>query len=801
MTRAIRALAARPGFTIVTVATLALGFGVNAAVFSLTRTVLLRPLPYRDADRLVQVNEANAARSIGTAPVAPANYVTWRERVDAFEETTFFRRVQFNVSTISRAIQVEGFTVAPSFFPMLGVQPAIGRGFAVEEATPGRDTVVLVTDSFWRRFFDGDVAAVGRVITVDGVRCTVIGVLPSSFKIFRVLNRELDLFRPLVLEATDRVQSINLWAKLKPGVVADTAAAELSTIYGTLPITEQGWTAAVSLLSDRFAAGPRPVLVALEWAVAFVLLIACANVANLLLAMSAGRRKELAVRLALGANRWQIVRDLGRETVVLAAAGGVLAILLARWVVDTLNAVVSFQDISRLEPFRVDGWVVAFTAALALTVVIVFGILPVRVASAVDVVDALKDSTHGVTAGVSNRRLRQALIIGEVALSIVLTVAAVALTLSAVTLHDLARGVSIDRVMTAQLALNDPQYEEPARLVRTTNAIVDRLSSSPIVETAALVNYPPLSLIRVGVRLTIEGIPPPPSERPWIARYFVTSPGYFRTAGIQLIAGRDFTAADDMGHPDVAIVSETFARRFWNTTDVIGRRARPEFPPSKAFWIPRSRGEMVTIVGVVRDVREDGLLDSVGMPQLYLPYAQNPTIVVTLMTRTRGAAAAAAPAIREAVRAVDPQLPVSYEQTYDDVLRETFARPRELAWLIGSFAGLALLLAAVGVYGVMAYLTTARAREIAIRMALGATRASIVRLILRGAMALAAVGVAIGLVAAPLAFRFLRAAVYGVEPWSPALLAAVAALIAIVCAAASAVPAWRAARTANPRYL
>jgi predicted permease len=801
MTRAIRALAARPGFTLVAIATLALGFGVNAAIFSLTRTVLLRPLPYADADRLAMVNEANPPRGIDGAPVVPANYVAWRERVDVFEQTTTFRRVQFNISTSSQAVQVEGFTVAANFFPMLGITPARGRGFADEEATPGRDNVVLLSDGFWRRFFDADPAVVGRTISVDGSTCTVIGVLPSSFRIFRVLNRELDLFRPLVLDPSDRVQSINVWAKLKPAVSIDTARVALATVYGTLPIPERGWTAAVWLLSTRFAAGPRPVLVALEWAVAFVLLIACANVANLLLAISAARRKELAVRQALGASRWHIVRDLGSETVILAAAAAGAGLLLALWLVATLNAVVSFQDISRLEPFRVDAWVVAFTACVAIAVVVIFGLLPARAATDVDVVDALKDSTHGLTAGLSSRRLRNALIVGEVALSIVLSVAALTLTRSAVTLHDLTRGVSVDGVMTAQVALNDPQYAEPDRLVRTANAIIERVGASPAVAMTALVNYPPLSLIRVGVRVTVEGVPAP-GDQPWIARYFVASPGYFRTAGIEMIAGRDFTTADDRTRQGVAIVSETFARRFWNTTDVLGRHVQPDFGPSKAFWIPRSRGGMLTVVGVVHDVREDGLPDAAGLPQLYLPYAQNPTVVVTVMARAaRGPAQTAAAVIRDAVRAVDPQLPVSYVMTFDDVLRETFARPRELAWLIGSFAALALLLSAIGVYGVMAFLTTARAREIAIRVALGATRAGIVGLVLRHAMRLAAIGIVAGLVAVPLTLRFLRAAVYGVDPWDPVVLASVAAMIGLVCAVASALPAWRAARAADPRHL
>ena len=794
MRRAFRALLARPGFTVVAVATLALGIGVNTAVFSLTRTVLLRPLPYRDADRLVQVNETSVART-GIGGVSAVHYVAWRERATAFDDAALFRRVQFNVSLRSRALQAEGFLVSPNFFSMIGVDAALGRGFEAAEATAGRDNVVLLSDAFWRRLFNGDPAAVGRSIAVDGTPCTIVGILPPSFKIFRVLNRELDLFRPIVVDPNERGESLNVWAKLRPGLTAASADAELKTIYASLDTVEPGWSVVVWPLSMRLTAGPKPVLVLLEWAVALVLLIACANVANLLLAMSAGRRKELAVRQALGASRWQIARDLGGEAAILTLAGGAFAVLLALWGVATLNRVVSFQDINRLDAFRVDSWVLAFTIGLAAIVALLFGILPAHASASVDVTDALKDSTHGVTTAASNRRLRGALIVGELAVAIVLTVAAVALTRSAVTLHGLARGVSVDGVMTAQLALNDPRYADPDRMVRTTNAIVERLGQSPAVDVAALVNYVPLALIRVGVQLAVEGVPPPSADRPWIARYFVVSPEYFRAVGIDLVAGRLFTAADDRAHAGVAIVSERFTRRFWDRVDVVGRRITPEFGDSQMFWIPRSRGGAMTIVGVVKDVREDGLPDSADMPQIYLPYAQNPTVVATVVARAaRGPAQTAAAAIREAVRAVDPDLPVSYEMTFDDVVRETFARPREVAWLIGSFAALALALAAVGVYGVMAYLTTARAREISIRMALGATRGDVVRLVVRDAMKLAAAGVAIGLVATPLAFRFLSATVYGVSPFSPAVLTSVAAALALVCGAAAAIPAVRAAR-------
>ena len=801
MIRALRALAARPGYTAVAVATLALGFGVNAAIFSLTRQMLLRPLPYRDADRLVTVNEVSASRGITNAGTAPINYVAWRERVDAFEQTTVFRRVSFNVSTATDAMQVEGFRIAPTFFSMLGVEPALGRGLSDEDARPGRDDVVLLSDGFWHRRFGADPGLIGRSIDVDGTSCTVVGILPPSFKIYRVLNRELDLFRPFVLDPTDRVQSINVYAKMKPGVSLDAARAEVATVYATLPIPDHAWSGDVSLLSTRFAAQSRSMLIALEWAAAFVLLIACANVANLLLAAAAGRGKELAVRLALGAGRWRIARDLCGETLTLTFAGGAVAILLAMWIVAALNAAVSFQDINRLEPFRVDRWVLAFTGGLACAVALVFGTLPVRTAGAVDVVDALKESTHGTTAGVSNRRLRHALIIGELALSIVLGVSALALSRSALASHNLARGVTIDHVTTAQVAFNNPRYIDTGQLVRTAAAIVDRLGASPGIDVATLVNYPPLSAIRVGVPVTIEGLDPPPGGQPWIARYWVAGPNYFRTAGIRMLAGRDFTLADDAARDGVAIVSETFAKRFWKTTDVVGRHVRPEFPRSDAFWIPRASGRMLTIVGVVRDVREDGLPDAAGLPQLYLPFAQNPTKVVTLMARTTGRSAeSAARLIREAVRAVDPQLPVSYEMTFDDVLRETFARPRELAWLIGAFAALALLLSAIGVYGVVSYLTAARTREIGIRVALGATHAHVVGLVVGDAMRIAAAGLAVGVIVTPLALKGVNAQVYGFEPWNPGILAVVGTVLGLVCAAAAAIPARRAARQASTTF-
>jgi putative ABC transport system permease protein len=437
---------------------------------------------------------------------------------------------------------------------------------------------------------------------------------------------------------------------------------------------------------------------------------------------------------------------------------------------------------------------------LAFGVAVIFGVLPARAAAGVDVVDTLKDSTHGVTVGVSNRRLRHVFIIGELALSIVLAASALALTRSAVSLHGLERGLTVDRVMTAQVSLSDPRYLETGRLVQAASVMLNRLGASPEIAEAALVNYPPLSQIRVGVPVSIEGRPPP-TDLPFGARYWVVTPNYFRALGIPILAGRDFTVADDARNAGVTIVSETFARRVWNRTDVLGRRLETLFPQSALFWIPRARRGPLMVVGVVRDVREDGLPDAAGLPQLYLPYAQNPTVVVTLIARTTGRPAeTAAPVIREAARSADAQAPVGYEMSLDTVIRETFARPREMAWLVGAFAVLALGLSTIGVYGVMAHLTTQRAREIAIRIALGAALEDIVRLMVVHAITLTAAGAAVGVMLAPMALRLLSSVLFGIGPFDPTTLMIVVLLLCGVSVVAAMIPAVRAARLASVSF-
>ncbi len=797
MRRAIRALLARPGFSAVAVVTLALGLGANAAIFSLTRTVLLRPLPYRDADRLVQVGEASPARAESYSGVVPANYVEWRERVTAFEDTAAWRFMYFTISGHGdRPLRAMGVLGEPAFFPLLGIAPQPGRQFAPDEGRAGRNNVVLLGRGFWRREFGADPAAVGRTLVVDGTPCTIVGVLPESFKFFHVLNRELDVWRPFMVDPADREHSVTVYARLRPGASLESARAELAAALAALPAEpfRDGWTATAELLSARFTANQRPILRALEIAVALVMCIAAANISNLLLAAAAGRRKDVAVRVALGATRWQLATELGRETLLLGAAGAAVGLTLAVWIVDVLNTSISYQDINRLEPFRVDLFVVAFTLALAGLSATIFALLPARRVASADVVNPLKDSSPGSTTGVGNRRLRAALVVGELALSIVLLTSALQLTGRALSLNAMDRGVDVDRVMTAQLALNAPHYADATRLTQFADAVLARLTAADEIVSASLVNYPPLSAIGTSFPIAVEGRADVPGREPR-ALCWIVAPRYFETVGIPLLAGRDFAPGDTRDRLGVAVVTQRLAQRFWGRPDVLGERLTVLFPQSDAFWIPRAIRRQLTIVGVVGEVREDGIGEpGAADPQMYVPYSQSPTRILTIVARVHGQPAAAAPLVREAVRAVDPDQPTFDERTLDDVRNDTFARSREIAWLIGAFAALALALSAIGVYGVVAYLTAARRREIGIRMALGATRRDVVGMVLGDTLKLTTMGLAIGCIATPIASRLASASVVGLSAWNPLALAAVAAALAGVCVAAAAIPAYRAAR-------
>ena len=601
-----------------------------------------------------------------------------------------------------------------------------------------------------------------------------------------------------MFDATDREHSINLYARRKRGIDVSAARAELAAAYAGLPAEafRDNWVGSVEPLSVRFTANQRPILQALEGAAALVMCIAAANIANLLLAAAAARRRDLAVRVALGASRHNLLIEVGQETLILSSAGAVAGLLAAFWTVDLLNNRVSYQDINRLEPFRVDLWVVMFVGALAAVMTVVLALVPARQAADADVIDALKDSSHGATAGVSNRRMRRSLVIAELALAVVLLTSALELTRSALALNDMDRGVETGRVMTAQLSLNGAAYAQAPRLTRLAEEVLDRLNATASVESASIVNYPPLSVIGTGVAIAIDGQPVAEGHEP-VVQYWVVGPRYFATLGISLLAGRDFDRGDTGERPGTVIVSRRLAERFWNRLDVVGERLTPLFPQSDAAWIPRAVRRPLTVVGVVSDVREDGIPGHPDdhAPQLYVPYSQNPTRIATIVVRPRGLPQSATALIRDAVRAADPDQPTFDEKTLNEVKLDTFARSREVAWLIGSFATLALALSAIGVYSVIAFLTAARSREIGIRMALGASRRHVMALIVGDAIRLAVAGALIGAIAAPLAIAAARPWMAGIDRAHPASIAAVAGALVAVCVVAAAVPAARAARS------
>ncbi len=795
---ALRGLMRRPVFTGVALVTLALGIGANAAIFSVVRAVLLRPLPYEAPDQLLRVY----GRDLKTGEdgnLSPADFFDFQR--DARAIARMGVNGYIGSATVSgggaEAERVGRVQVTEGFFPTLGVKPALGRLFSREEDQPGAAPVAVLTDGYWHRRFGGDPGVIGRSVTIDSVPTTIIGVLPPSFRhVEESAQRAPDLFMPYQF---DRAQPnrgghfVRAVARLAPGRTLQEARAELGAIAARLqteyPRNNANRGVTVVTLQESIVGASRPVLLLLFGAVGLVLLVVCANMANLLLAAGSGRQRELAVRAAIGAGRGRLVRQLVTESVVLGllgAAGGLLVAVAALPVLAALST----AGIPRVGDLGVDWMVLAFTAVVAVGASLAFGLLPALTLAGADVHDALKQGGRD-SGAVAHRRARELLILGEVAVSVVLLVGAALLIESLWRLQAVNPGFHAEQAMAMDVALPTARYAEGTE-IPFYQQLHQRIRALPGVTAVGAVNILPLSENYDSRGIEIEDHPVPAGQAPSPQARSVT-PGYFGAMGIPLLRGRLFDERDRVGSPLVVIVSESMARKYWPGQDALGRRitfnAGIAADQRQDVGGPGSR----EVVGIVGDVKHLELDEKDPVPMFYTPHAQQPSYhAMTVIVRTATDPTDLTPAIRAQLADMDPAVPLSGVRTLDDVLSGAVAQPEVRATLLGLFAGLALLLAAVGVYGVVGYLVGQRTHEIGVRMALGASRPAVLAMVVREGMRPVALGIAVGVAGALGLSRLLQAMLFGVTTTdATAYLVACGALV-LAGLLATLVPARRA---------
>jgi predicted permease len=792
----LRVLAQRPGFTAVAVATLALGIGANTAIFSLVSAVLVRPLKYREAGRLVMLWEDATAAGFARDNEAPANYADWKSQQQSFDAMAATRQLTFDLTGDGEPEKLLGFGVESSFFPLLGVEPALGRTLL-----PGEDgaeaRVCVISHGLWQRRFGGERSIVNREVLLNGEKYTVVGVMPRGFQ-FELSG--VDLWTPLGLtpaQTADRGSHfLEVVARMKPDVTAEQARADLNAISARIaeadPNNAAGLKAAVVPMREQLAGDSRKPLMVLLGAVALVLLIACANVAGVLLSRAATRRREIAVRAALGASRLRIVRQLLTESLLLGAAGGALGTLLALWAFAFLQQLVP-AGMREMVELKLDVTVLLFTLAVSLLAGVAFGLAPALQASKTDLNEALKQggARGGVGAG---RRLRGAFVVAEVALALVLLVGAGLLIQTLDRLRGQYAELRPESVLTLRTSLADNRYGEPARRSAFYEQVLSRVKSLPNVAAAGYTTAVPLTRKGGANGLSLEGRDNGPTST-WNANHRQVSPDYFRAIGQALREGRAFDDRDDERAQPVAAVNESMARAYWPGESAVGKRFKVGAPDSPQPWL--------TIVAVVSDVRQMGA-DEPVKPEMYVPYRQAapywpkaPYSFFTprdLVVRTSGDPQGLVAAVRGAIHEVDPYQPVNGVRTLDEVLGVETAQRRLGMILLTSFAALALLLAALGIYGVLAFFVVQHTQEIGVRLALGARPSDVLRLVVGRGMRLALAGVVIGLAASFGLARLLASLLYGVSPSDPATYALVAALLACVALLACMIPARRATK-------
>jgi putative ABC transport system permease protein len=797
----VRTLLKTPGFTAVAVIALALGIGANSAIFSVVNAVLLCPLPYTNSDRLVMLWATNPSLQLGidNLPPSAANFVEWRDQSQVFENISALTSTNFNLTSAGEPERIVGARVSSSFFQLMDVSPKMGRAFSPEEDQPGNEQVVILSHSIWQGRFGADPDLIGKPLTLNAKSYTIIGIMPAGFRFpgagdlpaYMELQPQTDLWLPIALTSEQIGKrgdhNLSVIARLKPYVTLDQAQTEMSNIARRLEEREpqaKGYGVNVISLNEQLAGGIRPALLVMLVAVAFVLLIACANVANLLLARSAARQKEIAIRTALGASRGRIIRQLLTESILLSIGGGVIGILLTFLGIDLLLAL-SPKNIPRLGEINIDASVLCFTLIISIVTGGLFGLAPALQASRLNLNESLKEGARNSTGGLHRNRVRTLLVVSEVALSLVLLLGAGLMIRSLARLLTVDPGFNPKNVLTLGLSLPTSKYAESNQQTAFFQQVIERLKALPGVQSVGAVSALPLSGAEEASSFMVEGGATIDSSEMPMADRRRASADYFRAMGIPLVQGRYFTEADNQTATPVALISESFARRFFPDEDPVGRRIKNGGPTSTRPWL--------SIVGVVRDVKHVAL-EAEARPQVYMPYLQNTWASMTLVMRSASEPSSLAAAARSAIWEVDKQQPVSDVKSMEQYLYASVAARRFSMILLAVFAVVALTLAAVGIYGVMSYSVNQRTREIGIRMALGAKQTDVLKLIVRQAMIPTFAGLAAGLCAAFFLTRLMSSLLYGVSATDPITFAVIPLILLAVAMAACAVPARRATK-------
>ena len=791
---AFRQLLKSPAFTFVAVLTLALGIGANSAIFTVVNAVFLERLPYRDADRIAVIWETNVKRPGVSNVAGPANFIRWKERATSFESMAAYAETRANLTDGSNPEEVIAQNVTADYFAVIGVSPFLGRAFTPEESANEKSSTVILSYELWQRRFGSDQSIIGRVIQLQGKPQTVIGVMPPAVRLYlkagSLVNKPVDFWWPFALGPKERAAQgryLTVIGRLKPGVSIETARTQMSSISASvtreLPEFDTGWSTKVVPLRQELSGEIRPALLLLSGAVAFVLLIACANVANLLLARGTARRHELAVRAALGATRGQIVKQLLTESLLLGIFGGLVSLLIAQWSLALLEAL-SPIDLTTLGHLSFSYPVLAFTGLISIATALACGLASALEGSRADVQQALAQGGRQIGGGVRHRKLRQAFVIAEIALAVVLLIGAGLMLRSFASMRQVDPGFDSTNVLTMRMQLPRAKYPDDGARIRFFRELTARVATLPGVQSVGAISYLPMAGLGAGTDFTIEGEPPPAPGQDKTTEVTVCDNGFFRTLKVPLVRGRFFSEEEMLEKRNVVIINEALAQQYFPNQDPIGKRVTINMDD------PNVPTEIIGVVGNTHAVD----LASPAKPFSYWPHPQLAYSQMTLTVRTAANPLGLARPIEAQVHAMDKDQPVSEVRTMEQWVAKTLAQIRFSSSLLMGFAGLALLLAAVGIYGVMSYAVSQRTSEIGVRLAVGAEGNDILRMIVWDGARLAAIGLTIGLVLAVALSRTINSLLFQTASSDPLTFATVVTVLGAFALLASYLPARRAAR-------